>query len=493
MKKTSILKLFSLAAFAAAGAFVVANGVSHKKAESVSATDTSVRVNIFVDTSNSNDWAAANAITAIGCSNNISELFKFDTRDSDFPTTTLSENTTLWSEFDAYDPSGNSGEGWSGKIKGTTALVPTSYFEADWDAMRFQRTPDGIQYWGECFGGSRAALLAGNENTYIMKKGMGFYVEVDHEYHKVVLHDNSASPKYVMVAETGAYYPVAEAKEGYTFVGWYTDSVFTPENEWHNDAWVIGDVELYAKYREAIPSGRYAVGTFGGGSWDVEHGYKLPTDPDDDQQLKGELSLSYGDEFQLAWWNDSASSFDNWFGYDKLTGGAKVYFGPVDDSTNIRCYASGTYYIFAKEEGFGDGKYISVELKSALGAEHLAAKLMSYGPATPGEPGDGSCESKFEDAKSMYLNDLSPSEQTKFRGYATSDVDQFKNAYDRYIAWAAALGEKEWESGKVSGAPYVIGSTDSNNLIVIVSIVSLISASTLVGLIVIKRRRGIAK
>ena len=143
MKKVSVLKLFSLVAFAAAGAFAVANGVSHKKAESVSAGD-KVRVTLFVDDPDNNFWCEANAISAVGCSDDVSGLYFFENRDTDFSTTTIKGNTTLWSQFHAIDP----GNDWSGTIKGTTALIEKSLFGTTWSLTGFQVSPDLIH--GAC-------------------------------------------------------------------------------------------------------------------------------------------------------------------------------------------------------------------------------------------------------------------------------------------------------------------------------------------------------
>ena len=91
-----------------------------------------------------------------------------------------------------------------------------------------------------------------------------------------------------------------------------------------------------------------------------------------------------------------------------------------------------------------------------------------------------------------------------YKSEATTLIEQAVQRYDYVIELYGIEGEGSFadfmgrvEAGKVvpkSAAPAISYNTpSSNNLIVIVSIVSLISASTLVGLIVIKRRRGIAK
>ena len=61
---------------------------------------------------------------------------------------------------------------------------------------------------------------------------------------------------------------------------------------------------------------------------------------------------------------------------------------------------------------------------------------------------------------------LSETEQNNFKGYASSETAQFKNAYERYVAWAAALGQKPWEEGTVGGVRNVVGAnSESVNLI----------------------------
>ena len=113
---------------------------------------------------------------------------------------------------------------------------------------------------------------------------------------------------------------------------------------------------------------------------------------------------------------------------------------------------------------------------------------MSYGEAKPLEPGDNTCGTKFPDCKSMYLNNLSADEKTTFRGYASSENTQFKNAYDRYVAWAAALGEKPWESGRVSSAIRLTESMSGSNVVTIVIAISTVCLAAFGGYFIFKKK-----
>ena len=495
MKKTKLFIALSSFALAAAGAFALGNSLSQREAQKVSADGEKVRVTIYINDPDNNFWCEANAITAIGCSNNVSDLYFFENRDTDFPTATIKGNTTLWSELSAVDP----GNDFAGVIKGTTALIDKSVFGTTWESIRFARINpnDKTSSWTDKYGGSRAALVGSNAGTFML---YGDYVDTDYTYHKVTIHDgnNNATTRFFMVAQTGAYYPVATEKPGYTFDSWYTDPELT--NEWESENWVVGDLNLYASYRPSITSNFYAYGDFDGEStnWDIGSAKMLsPFEEENyDYSTEATVSLKRGDKFKVAYYNDTNGDFD----YSQNFGAAAVQsdsaakycFDLSDSGDVIECVAGGSY-ILRLHNFPGEGKtlYIGFAQDSGAGsrnAEQLAAYLMSFGA----NPESGHCEeaSRFPYSKTMFLTQLSSSEQSKFQDYADSDVDQFKNAYLRYVAWAAASHEKPWEAGKTSGAPYVLSSTqESNNLIVIVSIVSLISASTLIGLIVIKRRR----
>ena len=186
----------------------------------------------------------------------------------------------------------------------------------------------------------------------------------------------------------------------------------------------------------------------------------------------------------VAYYNGTNLQEDSFVGYDDIFDGCGAYHYFSSNGGNIKCWARGTYNVYFKQNGY-NGKSLSIELSGSLNAEHLAAKLMGFGEWAD-HCGDAD---RFPAMKSIFLG-LSPSEQTAFQGYASSSTDQFRNAYERYVAWATALGEKPWESGKVSGSPMVFANgTESANFVPIIVIVSLVSVTAIGGLFFIKKRR----
>ena len=270
-------------------------------------------------------------------------------------------------------------------------------------------------------------------------------------------------------------------KTGYVFTGWNTSADGNGTSYSNtvsiNPTLTAGELTLYAQWRKSYASGMYALGTFGSGNWDMDHAVIM-------NQSGGDyvvtISLNYGDVFKVCWYNDANEVKDNWYGYSRLYNacGAYHYFS-ADNEDSIVCYARGSYTLYA-------GSNISIELNGSLTAEHLAAQLMQFGE----NPSSGHCgdNDRFPAMKEVYLG-LSPEEQSTFQGYASSGTAQFKNAYDRYVNWAAALGQDPW-SNSGSGARVTFGSNDnSTNVTLIIVIVSTISLVALGGFFFIKRKK----
>ena len=280
----------------------------------------------------------------------------------------------------------------------------------------------------------------------------------------------------------------AFAKTDYAFAGWNTkaDGTGTSYSEGAlipKDSSFEGDVlNLYAQWSKTYPVGRYVVGSFC--DWSVDGAILM----DFDSQYTAEVSLSFGDEFKLADYN--GSKFTDYYGYSSSIGGGLFCFSQVtteDESyNNFKCWASGTYMFYSSTSEYESGKNISVEIKGTKwNAEQLAAKLMSFGEWA-GHCGDSD---RFPAMKTIYLG-LSPTEQTTFQGYASSGTAQFKNAYDRYTAWASAQGENPWAEGKAASANIVYGlnSEDEGSTMVFIAVAA-ISALAFATLILIKKKR----
>lgn len=249
---------------------------------------------------------------------------------------------------------------------------------------------------------------------------------------------------------------------------------------------VIEDSNFYASYRSYSLSGRYLVGKFGECSWGMTGSVYMSSF--EEQKYVGDIELAYGDEFKSAYYNGSSINYD--FGYSSVfpSCGAYNYFSG-NSYDNIVCYARGTYRVYFTDGDYGEGKKMSIVLVSDLTSEHLAAKLMGFGE----NPESGHCgdSDRFPAMRSMYLS-LSGTEQETFQGYASSSVDQFKNAYNRYINWAKALGENPWANEKASSnfAPLSIADNgDSSTFIIMIVVTSLSFTSLLICLYHHKKRR----
>lgn len=257
-------------------------------------------------------------------------------------------------------------------------------------------------------------------------------------------------------------------RTGYTFAGWNTKADGTGDSysdEQHINSSTSGEtITLYAQWTKVYSAGRYVVGSFC--NWSIDGAVLM----DKDSQYTANVTLSYGDEFKLADYN--GSSFTTYYGYSSSIGGGLFCFSQVttqDPSyNNFKCWAGGTYSIYSTEGEYESGKNISIEISGTKwNAEQLAAKLMSFGEWA-GHCGD---DDRFPTCKEKYIG-MESSEQTKFQGYASSETDQFRNAYLRYTAWASALGENPWAIGKQSSGIIMLGMSSENasTLIIVISI-----------------------
>lgn len=275
------------------------------------------------------------------------------------------------------------------------------------------------------------------------------------------------------------------SRTNYEFTGWNTsaDGSGTP---YTNGALIAKDstftnntLNLYAQWRRVYASGRYITGTFPAGTsddWAVS-GSILMSGTGTEGEYSGTVTLAYGDMLKTPYYN--GSSFEYVLAYDSYQSmypGAQAGYCFGDnggDNHEIKCYAAGLYTFYFKDSAYDEGGHkISVAYNGALTAQHLAAKLMNF-MEYEGHCGDND---RFPAMRTIYLG-LSESEQTVFQGYASSGTDQFRNAYNRYTAWARALGENPWANAKANSrivlSSITGGNTSSTLVIVAISAVSL--------------------
>ena len=404
MKKSAILKLFSLVTFAAAGVFAIANSSSSQKAEAVKADSTVDYGNsglVYLEL-NTGDWKYTGSKIA---------LYMFN--DS------VSKNA--WGDFVTPD--------------GTSRYIeyPYSLDFTPQGCIAFRFDP-GVETCGQwCFDNDRSnSAVWSTTNDITFKK----------------------------VIALGQYYEKSK---------WTTSSshdLLTEVKGGATDDWKVATVDVQLTHTK------------------ITNGNTL--------EVYGEVELPAGTYFKVV--KGGSVWCDNYNAEDAIksnfTGGS---------GSNIHNTAAGTYeFYFAYE---GASLWIADPITAAadewaqnfLGANCIATKSnwAAQGVAF-GNLG----------AKSQAL--LAGQAHIDHNTEATSYIAQAVQRYDYIIELYGITGTGSFsdfmgrvEAGKVvpkSAAPFVSYNTpDSNNLIVIVSIVSLISASTLVGLIVIKRRRGIAK
>ena len=476
MKKYRLLKLFSALALLGGGALALSQV---KKAESVGAASTitiycTKSLNYLNDAISVHQWGGATPGTTWG----------------DFtPMTKAYDNSMGQPVFKLEIPSDRTGiifVSWQGSDEKQTFNIESGIADnAAWYLSDFAQDPSDGNKW---------KMTVGTWNIYP---------------YQINYHGNG-STSGSMASET-AYDDVdwgltanSFVKTGSSFAGWNTKADGTGTS-YANCAQVLTGtmssassttLDLYAQWRESYADGEYVIGKFGSCNWDVAHAVLMDSDEEKDPwEFNKSVDFAFGDAFKLAYWTDASSMLTDYIGYSDLdpSCGAYQYFSHDNDG-NIVCYARGTYHIYSQMHSYGEGQAysISIVLSSALNEEHLAAKLMGAGN-TPGQ-----CETLFAGMKSMFLS-LGETAQNAFIAYGsledTEQNAQFLGAYRRYVAWAAALGEKPFEEGKVSASGFygLMDSRESGNLVVIVAIVSVISVSTLAALIVIKKRRAINK
>ena len=250
---------------------------------------------------------------------------------------------------------------------------------------------------------------------------------------------------------------------------------------------VQSDLTVYASYTITYKTGRYIAGNFPAGTeddWKVSGGIYM-TGTSNPGEYLGTVTLAFGDHFKSAYYN--GTSLESYYGYSYVTANCGAYHYFTNNyQDNIVCYARGTYRMYFTDYDYGDSKKISLELVGSLNAEHLAALLMSFN-VSEGYCGDND---RFPAMKTIFIG-LTSAEQTTFKGYVSSETSQFKNAYDRYVAWASALGENPWAAGKLSVRFSVISGINPENtstalIVIIASTVTILSVG---GYFLLRRKK----
>ena len=458
MKKSKLFTILSSIALAAAGAFGIINSKPVQKAEGVSA-DSSDQWSMI----GTPDWSTDTAIPW-----NASNHFYGVTA-------------------------------WSGRFEKEYSFTASNEFklrkDKGWDVQIGYggQTGQGISTYLNNSGGNFSVKTTG---TYLLTihadastygdKSYGFAIAKP--YHVKVYNGSTELKEYYFEDYTNSGFQInyssSESEYNtnpeYVLEGLYTNSTLTTKFN-SGTTTTNQNLKLYAKFKKA--AGRYIVGK---GSFSIDDGIYMTHSG----QYTGSVTLDYGDEIKIVYYDGTDIQWIN-DGYEDITPNAAAYhyFGTGASGQynhNIKCYAAGTYtfYYVADGENFDGIYHISVAYNGSLTAQHLAADLMGVNTSS------GSCtdNDKFPAMKSKY-NSLSASEQATFRGYASSDILQFQNAYLRYCAWARANGEEPFTGSKSNSGLLLAGISDSTGSIAIIVVISLVSVASIGGFFFIKKRR----
>ncbi len=386
---------------------------------------------------------------------------------------------------------------------------------------------------------SNTALVKGNGGSFVtsgnyfprqkisLKATAGTYSEFDHWNYG---HDTSSATTYDYVETAGKTYTAtfSDTRSQYTVVfkdedgttletknnvyqGSSVSATSTPTkpdeggkqfvfSKWVSDtgvdmtsslANVQGNLTVYASYViSGYKTGRYIAGTFPEGTsddWAVSGGVYM-TSTGTAGEYTGTVTLAFGDLVKIPYYNGSSFEYNLAYdSYDALIYTASAYycFGSNGGSNHeIKCYAAGSYTFKFNDNAYDGEHKITVSYNGALTAQHLAAKLMNF-TEYAGHCGDND---RFPAMRTIYLG-LASGEQTIFRGYASSGTAQFQNAYNRYTAWARALGENPWANEKLSAIRISTLMNASNSTSIIIIAMAVICVASVGGYFIFKRKR----
>ena len=390
MKKSSILKLFSLAAFAMAGAFAVANAKGGKKAESVSADPTYSGSVIIQKNDDNAKWD--------GCS------------------------LVSWC-FDS-----NSHETWGPKIANTA----NKYQEYSWE-LSFEPTTIIIlrvqSGWQQSDGWSKIYARTGN----------------------VTLSSTDVIWMYGDAVEGGGWgtYQLDAVVKGYDKDDKGSEVVSTPldgvkVSDDGSKVEAFGSVSLPANtYFKVLKEGTVWCGSYDG--------------PD---VVKANLSGGGSSNIH----NTEAATYEFFFDYDGLSSWI-------------------TDPVLAEADQWAH-EFLSVNCQATLG--HWSTMGARFIGSLSG------------DAQALLAGEDHVAHTVEVTGNIKQAVQRYDYVIERYGTSTYSDFMGRVEAGKVTPKPasaldVSYNNGNSTNLIIIVSIVSLISASTLVGLIVLKKRKAVNK
>lgn len=536
MKKLNILRLISTVAIAAAGVFGIASVKDSKKAEIVGASGSTKTVYvdpnilglsncyIYIKNANGTDngWPGKHistisnygTVTAIYNNRSTTKVFhKFDIDTSiQEIQITNSDGSTYWNQWNISSVASSewnlaqlSNWDWGyaahhmHKIQIVDSGVTTyEYNPAEWGAYHLPtHTGTTMQFIGWKINGSGTAFS--DNGVYSMPTNnindYNFTAVYDNTQYTVTFKNEAGTStvktQTVYKGQSASCAGPAKADEGgkqFTFDKW-RDSSGNDKTSALAD--VQADLTVYASYTVTYKTGRYIAGSFPAGTsddWTVSGGVYM-SGTGTAGEYSGTVTLAYGDMVKIPYYNGSAFEYNLAYdSYDALISSANAYycFGSNGGSNHeIKCYAAGSYTFYFKDSAYDGEHKISVAYNGSLTAQHLAAKLMNFTEYV-GHCGDND---RFPAMRTIYLG-LSSSEKTAFQGYASSGTAQFKNAYDRYTAWARALGEDPWSNAKANSSLLLAGlnSKTTNNIAILV-IISVVSVGAIGGYFFIRRRK----
>ena len=495
MKKSNIIKMFSILTMATAGAFAVGAGLSNKKAEAVEAgaAATTRQHTIWLNYSSCN-WFEP----------------YISYKDSSGNWTHKQEMTIVTANSLAKYT-----------VPANTATVIFSH-TVNWHSNNCQTDDQNLFYASPSTSGACVEnyFTLGSQPGDANSKIGGTWSYNTGISNTIVYNNNTGSGtisnQTIWLDNATLSNGSGFSKAGYALVSWNTESDGT------GTSYSLSGNATYTSFPSMVDgtsvilfaqwvvetSGRYIVGKFGTCNWSLAGAVKMTEGANNEFTVQS-VPLSAGDVFKVAYYNRSQANFEDesYIGYwDTIPScGGKFCFG-VDGNANLVCVAEGLYDFYFKQGGYDyhpdehTTEYYSLSVERhgvTWNAEQLAAKLMSFGPANPGVDGDHSCLTRFGDMKTIFLGlsdgtvDPLDNEQAKFRGFVSeTEGTQFRNAYDRYVAWAAANGVDPWTNGGSGGGRLVnFANNETTNIVVIITIVSLVSLSAVGGFFFIRKRK----